>query len=306
MIQSVVSLAALLMLGGGSLIQAGNCPALSAEKQSGLVDYARKQYKIDSTTEFRLAKTELVESSCYRALTFEGKGPLKTWQLTLYLSPDQRFLTGELFDTTLDPIEQERRKAEALMAGLVLNRGSRKGPDDAPVTIVEFSDFECPYCRGFTDIMKQLTPAERTSIQVVFHHLPLQMHPWARTAAEGAACAQLQNADAFWSIHDQLFDHQTAITRENVHELLLDFAKSAKSLNLVQFQDCLDNQMSLGLVLRDLNLASANNVNGTPTLFINGQRIQGIKDASELRRLLAEAKKSSGQMGVANDASSSR
>jgi protein-disulfide isomerase len=79
---------------------------------------------------------------------------------------------------------------------------------------------------------------------------------------------------------------------------LLDFANNTKSLDLREFQGCLDNQMSLGLVLRDMNLASANDINGTPTLFINGQRRQGIKDAAELRQLITEAKKALPQTGV--------
>ena len=147
----------------------------------------------------------------------------------------------------------ERRKSAELMAGLVPNKGSSKGPDGAAVTIVEFSDFECPYCRKLVDTVKQLTPEEKVDLRIVFHHMPLQTHPWARTAAEDAACAQLQNSSAFWPIHDQLFDQQPSITSENIHEKLLAFAKSAKSLDLPEFQNCLDNQMSLGLVLRDLN-----------------------------------------------------
>jgi protein-disulfide isomerase len=294
---------AFLVLSGCAVLEAANCPAVSAEKQSALVDYVRKQYKIDSGTDLRMVKTDPVEGGCYQALTFEGKGAVKTWQLTLFLSPDQRFLTGELFDTTADPVEVERRKSAELMAGLVPNKGSSKGPEGAAVTIVEFSDFECPFCRKLADIEKQLTPEEKTDVRIVFHHMPLQSHPWARTAAEGAACAQLQNSDAFWSIHDQLFDQQASITRENVHKTLLDFAKHAKSLDLAEFQNCVDNQMSLGLVLRDLNLASANDISGTPTLFINGQRIQGIKDTAELRQLITEAKKATGQTSAATDAS---
>jgi protein-disulfide isomerase len=171
---------------------------------------------------------------------------------------------------------------------------------------VEFSDFECPYCRQFADIVKQLSPEEQSSIRIIFHHMPLQMHPWARAAAEGVACAQLQNSNAFWSIHDQLFDHQTEITAQNIRQHLLDFAKSTNSLDLQQFQSCLDNQMSLGLVLRDINLASANNISGTPTLFINGQRIQGIKDAAELRQLIAEAERESVRSGATDATASSR
>ncbi|MGH9653278.1 MAG: DsbA family protein, partial [Bryobacteraceae bacterium] len=94
----------------------------------------------------------------------------------------------------------------------------------------------------------------------------------------------------------QLFDNQAAITPDNIHQKLLEFAKGAKSLNVEQFQSCLDNQMSLGLVLRDINLASENKIDATPTLFINGKRAQGAVDANELKRLIDEAQK--GQSGV--------
>jgi protein-disulfide isomerase len=284
------------------------CPtaALSASKKAELAEYVTKKYKLQGSSAVTVIGEQLDKATCYRQLTFEGKSPFRTWDLTLYLSPDQRFLAPELFDTGIDPIEEERRKNEKLMTDLVSNKGASKGPDNARVTIVEFSDFECPYCRKFADTVKQLTPAEMEHIRIVFHHLPLQMHPWARAAAEGAACAQLQNRDAFWSIHDQLFDHQTSIARDNIHRKLLEFAQNAKSLNFQQFQSCLDNQMSLGLVLRDLNLAEANSINGTPTLFINGERIQGVRDAAELRRLITEAEKRSGREGGTDVTLSSR
>ena len=82
-----------------------------------------------------------------------------------------------LFDTTVDPAQEQRRKAEALMAGLVQNKGASKGSDLAPVTIVEFSDFECPFCRKFADLMKQVLPAEKDRVGIVFHHMPLSIHP---------------------------------------------------------------------------------------------------------------------------------
>jgi len=281
------------------------CPtsSLSESKRAELAHYVAKKYRLQDSVSVAVTGEQLDKHTCYRQVTFEGKSPLRTWDLTLYLSPDGRFLSSDILDTTMDPIQEERRKNEVLMSDLVQNTGSSKGPNNAAVTIIEFSDFECPYCRKFAELMKQLTPPEKDSIRVVYHHMPLQMHPWARDAAEGAACAQLQNSKAFWSLDDQLFEHQASITRENVRQELLDFAKSVQSLNFQQFQSCLNNQMSLGLVLRDLNLASANNINGTPTLFINGQRLQGIKDAAELRRVVAEAKKSSGQAGEVNDAS---
>jgi len=103
----------------------------------------------------------------------------------------------------------------------------------------------------------------------------------------------LQTGDAFWALHDRLFQHQAEITPANVKDKLVQYARQVKGLDLTNFQDCLDNQLSLGLVLKDMNLASANNINSTPTLFINGSRIPGVKDSADLRRIIAEAKKES-------------
>jgi protein-disulfide isomerase len=267
------------------------CTPLLPVKEITLIEYLRKQYKIGEEQGVKLTKQQPIANSCYSELTFEGTSSMKSWQLTLYLSPDQRFLTGELFDTTLDPIEQERKKAAELMTSLAQNKGASRGPELAPVTIVEFSDFQCPYCRKFAEIMEQILPSEKDNVRVVFHHLPLSMHPWARLAAEGAACAQLQSSEAFWSLHAQLFHHQQEITPGNIKDKLTEFAQGTKLIDPKTFQSCVDNQMSLGLVFRDMDLASSNQVTGTPTLFVNGHRVAGVKDAAQLRQLISEALK---------------
>jgi predicted DsbA family dithiol-disulfide isomerase len=266
-----------------------DCQMFSPAKETALIEYVRKEYKLDGTVAVKLAKNEIVTGSCYRELTFEGKSSVKTWQLNLYLSPDQRFLTSELLDTTVDPVERERRKRAALMSGLVQNKGTSKGSEHAAVTIVEFSDFECPYCRRFADLVEQVWPEERDRVRIVFHHLPLSIHSWARTAAEGAACAQLQGSDAFWAMHEQLFHHQQELTAENINQKLAEFSAAIKGLDQPVFQSCMDNQLSLGLVFRDMNLASANDVNATPTLFVNGHRMSGVKDAAQLRAVIEDA-----------------
>jgi predicted DsbA family dithiol-disulfide isomerase len=262
---------------------------LSEKKKSELVSYIVKKYRLSPGVKVALVTDKEINRACYRALTFEGKSPVNTWRVTLYLSPDQKFLTDELFDITVDPWEDERRKAELLMEDLVQNKGASTGPKGAVVTIVVFSDFECPYCRNFADILHQVLVEEKDRVRLVFHHLPLSMHPWARSAAEGAACAQLQSAEAFWAVHDYLFAHQDEITADNLKQKVDVLVKDVKGLDFSEFQNCEQNQMSLGLVLRDMNLASSNSVTATPTLFINGHRVQGIKDAAQLRQLIAEA-----------------
>ena len=181
--------------------------ALSEQKKSEITKYVVKKYRLSSSVNVKLISAEELKDTCYRELMFEGTTPVNTWHLTLYLSPDQRFLTDEIFDTTIDPWEDERRKAESLMAALAQNKGASKGPETAPVTIVAFSDFQCPYCRYFADMLREVLPDEKDRIRIVFHHLPLSIHAWARSAAEAAACAQLQSSAAFWSIHDYLFAH---------------------------------------------------------------------------------------------------
>jgi protein-disulfide isomerase len=290
----------ILLVSASSALVAQNCPGLSDAKRSALVDYVRKEYKVDENVELAVVREEAENASCYRKLTFQGASPLKTWELTMHLSPDQRFLSAELFDTTIDPAEAERGRTEAVLAGLLENKGASNGSDDAPVTIVEFSDFECPFCARFAAIFGQLSPADRDGVRLVFHHFPLSTHPWARIAAEGAACAQLQSSDEFWTIHDQLFQHQREITKDNIKEKLLEYAQKANTVDMKSFQGCINNELSLGLVFRDVNVAAANNIQATPTLFINGHRIPGVRDSNELRQLIAEAKKEGIQLHGTN------
>jgi protein-disulfide isomerase len=169
--------------------------------------------------------------------------------------------------------------------------GATRGHPDAPVTIVEFSDFECPFCRNFALILDEVLSKDADDVRVVFHHMPLTIHPWARMAAETAGCAQLQSNEAFWSLQDRIFQDQAAITKENAKEKLSDIAKNSKGVDAAAIDKCLANGMSVGLVLKDLNVAESYQVNATPTVFINGHRIQGIENAVKLREMIAEARK---------------
>src|ERR1039457_5183526 len=223
-----------LLLGWGLRLeaQAPACPQAFTEKQKRtLTEYVHKKYKIPDKIALSLKKNTTVRGTCFREITFEGKSAFKTWELTLYASPDARFLSSDLFDTTFDPALEQRAKDEALLKGLTQGPSATRGPANAPVTIVEFSDFQCPFCGKFARILDEALSSEGKDVRVVFQHMPLSMHPWARMAAEAAGCAQLQSNEAFWSLHDRIFQGQTAITAGNAKEKLAEFASATKGID---------------------------------------------------------------------------
>ncbi len=292
-----------LLLGSGLRLEAqpAACSQALTEKQkTTFTEYVRSKYKLPATVALSLKKVTAVPDACFRELVFEGKSPFKTWELTLYASPDARFLSSDLFDTAVDPVQEQRMKDEAYMKGLVQGANATRGPANAPVTIVEFSDFECPFCRNFALILDEALSKDADDVRVVFHHMPLSIHPWARMAAEAAGCAQLQSNEAFWSLQDRIFKDQTAITAGNAKEKLAGFASGTKGVDAAALEKCLATGMSVGLVLKDMNLAESLQINGTPTVFINGHRIQGVESAAKLLEMIAEARKEAGAHPLAH------
>ncbi len=198
---------------------------------------------------------------------------------TFFISKDgNTFLRGELFDTAKDPFADNRAKLH--VAG-----SPTKGPADAPVTIYEFSDFECPHCRAMHEILKQVE-AENPKIRIVFKNFPLtQIHPWAETAAIGAHCASVQKPEAFWTVHDLIFDNQDVISAENVWDKLVSFASQA-NLDADSFKTCLASPEAKQAVAADHQLGESLNVTSTPTLYVNGRPLIG-GDKPTLEQLIA-------------------
>jgi protein-disulfide isomerase len=197
-------------------------------------------------------------------ITFSGQ----TDSGVLYISKDGKtLLRGELFDTSADPFLGNRAK-------LRLEGNPSKGPSDARVTLVEFSDFQCPHCRQFYEAMKTLGP-HYPQIRIVFKDLPIAaIHPWAETAAIGGHCAYVQSPDAFWLIHDALFENQDFISAANIWERLLDFAGHA-GLDKEAFKACLASPEAAKALEANVADARIMSVTSTPTVFVNGRPVIG-------------------------------
>ncbi len=158
------------------------------------------------------------------------------------------------------------------------------GPAGAPVTIIEFSDFQCPYCKRFRDqTLDALMKEYEGKVRLVYRDFPLTtIHPEAMDAALAADCANAQGK--FWKMHDLLFDNQDQFG-------LKPFKQLAGQLQLDQgrFDQCFDSQQYLDEIQHDIDDGTAYGVSGTPTFFINGRSLVGAQPLSAFENLINEA-----------------
>jgi len=182
---------------------------------------------------------------------------------------------------------QEQASLELTLPGPDLPKASfeldgrpSKGPDDATVTVVEFSDFQCPFCARAMGPVEEILEKYPEDVKVYFLHFPLTtIHPNAKPAAIAAECAHRQGE--FWAMHDKMFENQKSLTRENfeswAEELELDTSK---------FESCLGDDAVADRVEEDMAMGEKAGVGGTPSFFINGVQHQGIPKPSAIEPYL--------------------
>jgi protein-disulfide isomerase len=159
-----------------------------------------------------------------------------------------------------------------------------RGSLDAPVTLVEYGDFECPYCGRAEPVLRDLVAELGGDMSFVFRHLPLtDVHDHAQLAAEAAEAAGAQGR--FWEMHDKLMRSQDALTDED----LLRYAGEL-DLDVDRFWEDVRTRRFAPRVARDIGSADRSGVAGTPTFFINGRRHQGAYDLETLKRAVLAAK----------------
>jgi Na+/H+ antiporter NhaA len=159
-----------------------------------------------------------------------------------------------------------------------------RGPEDAPITVVEYGDFECPYCGQAEPVIRELL-AGHGDVRYVWRHLPLSdVHAHAQLAAQAAEAAAEQGA--FWEMHDLLFQHQDALQPRD----LVRYAGEL-GLDVERFRDDLRRETGAARVTEDVDSADLSGVSGTPTFFINGRRHYGAYDIATLSAAVATARK---------------
>jgi protein-disulfide isomerase len=185
-----------------------------------------------------------------------------------FLSKDGKYLfQGEMSDLTKDPLAENRARIQ-------IKDSPIWGDPKASVTIVEYSDFECPVCRNLHDALRAMIPTY-PQVRVVFKDFPIeQIHPWARTAALAGRCAFNQDPKAFWKIYDLIYDNQEIISAENAWSKMVDYAGQS-GLNVDSFKSCLASQDAGAAIDASRINGQQLEVSSTPTIFVNGRRIVG-------------------------------
>ncbi|HHP7238547.1 DsbA family protein [Longibacter sp.] len=193
---------------------------------------------------------------------------------------------------------QASQQQESEARADVLQRASEGmpalGPADAPVTLIEFSDFQCPYCARATTLVDQLRERYPDRLRVVFMHFPLSSHEWARPAAMAAQCAARQDEEAFWRLHDFYFSNQDALTPGNVMEKS-ESILAETAVNVDDWKTCATDRTSdvhrsvARQVNASLEAGKEAGVTGTPSFFVNGEKVQGARTVDAFARKIEAA-----------------
>ena len=188
---------------------------------------------------------------------------------TLFVTPDGKHaLTGEIMPFGAKPYETAK---EALLKGI---NGPARGPEKASVTIVEFSDLQCPHCKDAQPVIEKLL-ADEPNARFVFQNYPLPMHNWAAKAAYYADCVGRSSNEAFWKFVQGTFDQQANLTESNADEKLTAIADTS-GVKGADIAVCAAKPETKSRVDKSVALGTSVGVTGTPTVYVNGRRIGNV------------------------------
>ncbi len=208
-------------------------------------------------------------------------------QLTEYLRQQK---LSERHQAFLNELKKKYKTSVSLRPPVVaVSDGGRpaRGPAKAPVTIIEFSDYECPFCKRASSTVAEVLKHYGDKVRFVHRDFPLSFHQHARLAAEAAACANAQGK--FWEYHDRLWKVD-ALSESRLKEL----AKET-GLDQAKFDDCLQKRPHASEIDRDIAEAQEAGVNGTPAFFINGRMLSGAQPFEAFKQLIDEELARAGQ-----------
>jgi protein-disulfide isomerase len=264
-------------------------PAVIAQAPTQTVDrdkilhYVRERFSIPASV--KITMTDL-RASAYpdfleTTVTLDD-GKDKRSQ-PLFVSKDRRYLVeGNIFNLGGDPRED-------IVRLISLKDQAAQGPANAPVTLVEYSDLECPVCAHMQEVLEtDIVPKYGDKLRVVFKEFPLvTIHDWAMTGAIAAQCVYQIDPSKYVAFRSAVYQGQTSVTGDHARDMLLHFGAEA-GIDNMKLAACIDSKDSLARVESNMQEGDALGVSQTPTSFINGRTLIGA-DAAALHKLIDEA-----------------
>jgi protein-disulfide isomerase len=264
-------------------------PSPGLPSQEAVNGFLQQTLGWNSTLTWKVEDIRPSSATGLAEVTVMVSGPQGASSSKFYVTPDgQHAVLGNIIPFGVRPFDPAKK---ALEKGI---NGPSRGPADAIVTLVEFSDLQCPHCKAAQPTLEKLL-AEETNTRLVFQNFPLPGHDWAAKAAGYADCIGRRSSDAFWKFVQVTYDAQTDITAANADEKLnaLADAAGAKSAEVAV---CAAAPETVERVQHSVDLGKAVEVSGTPMLFVNGRSISNLGGISydELKALVDFAAKDAG------------
>ncbi|MBZ5571145.1 MAG: thioredoxin domain-containing protein [Acidobacteriia bacterium] len=228
--------------------------------------FLRQTFGYDASLSWKIADIRPSEAEGLAEVDVTISGPQGAQSQKFYVTPDgHHAVIGEILPFGAHPYDSARKQLEKGVTG------PTHGPADAAVTVVEFSDLQCPHCKEAQPTLERLM-AEDKDVRVVFQNFPLPMHDWAMKGAAFADCVGRSSHEAFWKFISNVYGAQSDITAANVDEKLTALADNA-GVKGTDVAACAANPETTSRIERSVDLGRSLEVNSTPTIFINGRKL---------------------------------
>ena len=253
------------------VVVVGNIMDLQQKTPAEMEERIRETFKTPPSVKVSVGGFKPSPSPAFQqgTLTIDD-GRSKQDHMLLIPRDGKHLILGDLYNLAVDP----RQNA---LHSISLRDEAEQGPPDAPVTIVEYADLQCPTCARLHDFMEtKIVPRYGNKVRIVFKEFPLVgIHDWSYTAAIADQCAFEINQSAYVPMRTAIFRNQQLINITNLRDTLLSFGEQA-GVDRVQLAGCLDSKASLPRVQRDMDEGKRINITQTPTVFINGRMMIGL------------------------------
>jgi protein-disulfide isomerase len=291
-VAAYIFVASLLLMGAANRALAQDAGPMSSAvaapvdtdpaKDAALKTFLQKHFKIPSADLINMGpaiKTP-IPGLYARQLSVGNQAGQTVSTMLFFDKSETKAIIGQYVDASTEPWGRVN------MGAVNLDDRPTQGPADAPVTIVEFADFECPFCAHAFSVLETLVNTTyKGKVKVIFKAYPLNVHPWAIKAAAAAECARLQNPATFWDFARYFYTNQGSINVKNLQDNVDKLARQTK-LDAPSLKACMDSPQTDARIKQDQSDGNTIHVTSTPTFFVNGIPIVGLPDGKVLEYVI--------------------